>query len=320
MPPSSFLTELHSRFGAPRDLVLEVAERATGRRLENLQRVVNGYDNEVYRAEFADGAAYVRIGRHAQSDFEQEAWAMQQARTTGVPVPEILELGRITPDDGVREIMVVRAAAGRPLETVLDALTDQERHQAMIALGETLRSLHDIDTPGMWRPDARGRWPDVDELRRGYIADRRDERGQLVRAGLTDAEIEQTYLLLEEFPGRAPIEPVLCHGDLRPDHIFLDDDCTVSALIDWGMWHGGSVIGEFADLSQSLTETDLDAVLAGQGAGTMNDPVLRRDIAVWVANQLIGHIAHHVTIGDLEGTRSNVAHLRSALSELRHQE
>ena len=61
---------------------------------------------------------------------------------------------------------------------------------------------------------------------------------------------------------------------------------------------------------------DLQPVLQGYGytAGESND--LQRQLATTLAVQLIGHIAHHVGIGDPDGAAGNVAAVRQALHVL----
>ncbi len=109
---------------------------------------------------------------------------------------------------------------------------------------------------------------------------------------------------------------VLCHGDVTPDHIFLDSDLRVSGLIDWGMWHGGSRVGELAYVaSWAFAEADLAALLEGYDS-SMGGRSLWRAIALSLVNQLVGHIAHHVSIGDIDGTASVTEVLRRALAEL----
>ena len=311
---SAFLHELHARFGAPRDRIISCVEHETGRFVEALERVVNGYDNEVYRVGLAGAeTVYLRIRRFGEGDFDGEVWAMVRARQAGVPVPEVVSVDRMLTDDGERSVMIVRTAAGRALETMS---SPDDRRAALVDLGRTLRQLHAIPTPGMWRPDGNGRWLSVDALRAGFVRDRQGEREHLVRAGLGGAEIEQTYRVLEEFPGRLPVVPVLCHGDLNRGHIFVDDDRRVSCLIDWGMWHGGSVEGEFAGLWKTVGLDGLEHVLRGHGEQTTTDTVFRGTIAKALVQQQIGHIAHHAMIGDSHGVRRNVGFLRQGLAEL----
>ena len=77
----TFLADLHSRFGLQRSQIVRLAERAAGRHVEEIERFVRGYDNEVYRVTLTgELVVYVRIRRHGEGTLEQEAWAMDLAR------------------------------------------------------------------------------------------------------------------------------------------------------------------------------------------------------------------------------------------------
>ncbi len=312
---SPFLADLHGRFGLPRAAVVHLAERAAGRTVEGLERIVRGYDNEVYRVELAGGfAVYVRIRRHGKGGFDQEAWAMGLARAGGVPVPDVLAVDAESDHADGHPVMVVAAAPGRQLEIMLAAASDAERHQVLSALGVELARLHSITAPGVWRPSESGCWPDPDELRDGFVGERRAERNHLVSAGLTVSETDRAIELLDVSPDPPRSGFVLCHGDVSPEHVFVDATLRVSGLIDWGMWHGGSPIGELAYVANTYGWGALDPVLQGHGYGSLaEDEELRRALAASLSVQLIGHIAHHVTIQDQDGADRNVAALRQAL-------
>jgi aminoglycoside phosphotransferase (APT) family kinase protein len=198
---SPFLADLHGGFGLPRPAVVQLAERAVGRRVEDVERIVRGYDNEVYRIESAGRLiVYLRIRRHGEGGFDQEAWAMGLARNRGIPVPEVLAVDTVSDAEGEQPVMVVAAAPGQQLEVKLASVSETDRHRALVDLGSVLAQLHSIATPGVWRADESGRWPEPDELRRGFVADRRSERGLLLTAGLTVAEADRAIELLDVSP------------------------------------------------------------------------------------------------------------------------
>ncbi|MGW0232061.1 phosphotransferase family protein [Actinopolymorpha singaporensis] len=318
--PNPFLSELHGRFEVPRHVVVGLAERATGRCVVEVERVVRGYDNEVYRVGLDDGGVvYPRIrpaGDHGHTD---EVWAMEQARAAGVPVPDVLASEVVDTEEGEREAMVVSCAPGRALAALLPSLTGNERRSAMAAVGRVLALLHSVPTPGPWRPDGEGRWPDPTSLRNGFIDERAGERTELVRAGLTDEEVDQIIgLLPTAWDATAPERPVLCHGDLGPDHAFVDADLNVSAVIDWGGWHGGSAVGDLARTSMLNEDEDFAAIVDGHGRWANDDPEFRRALALSTMMYAIGHTAHHVRIGDLAGAPRSVARLRRILADFDH--
>lgn len=318
MPKPSFLHELHAQFSVPVEAVHVLIDRATGEQPTHLERIVNGYDNEVYRVDFdGDRSVFVRIRRHGRGDLDRETWAMGLAREAGVPVPRVLLESSVEDRDGQRPAMVVEGASGDVLAELLPRLSPQDRRTALADLGRVLRNLHSVKTPGVWRPNDRELWPDPQELRRGFIAERTAERVHLVAAGLSPDEVDRTVSLLGASLDTPPLADfVLCHGDVTPDHIFIGSDLRVSGLIDWGMWHGGSSVGELAYVaSWAFTEPDLTSLLTGYGSSAI-DGSLRKALALSLVNNLVGHIAHHVTIGDADGTANVTKSLRRALAEI----
>ena len=292
--------------------------RAADRDVEDIERLARGYDNEVYRVRLTgELVVYVRIRRHGEGTLEQEAWAMGRARASGVPVPEVLAVDPACDAADGHPVMVVASAPGQQLEEAIATASDPERVELLSGVGEVLARLHSIDMPGVWRPGDNGQWPDPDEVRRGFAAERRGEHDQLVAAGMSLAEVDRVMALLEVTPDPPLTGFVLCHGDVSSEHVFVDSKQQVTGLIDWGMWHAGSRTGELAYVANTFGWRDLQPVLQGYGYSPARDcNELRRQLATTLAVQLIGHIAHHVAIEDPDGAASNVAAVRRALHVL----
>src|SRR5688500_13232609 len=101
MAESRFLADLHAQFGTPREHVVELVRRVTGSEVAAVQRITRGYDNEVHRVDLESGArVFVRI-RRDEGGYDDEAWAMSQARDHGVPVPEVIGIDEVAADQGV---------------------------------------------------------------------------------------------------------------------------------------------------------------------------------------------------------------------------
>lgn len=318
MTDSDFLAELHTRFEAPRDLVVALIEHETRSSVGDLRRLTLGDENEVYEVRLDAGPAlYARIRRPGEGTFESEIWAMDRARSAGVPVPHLLAVSEIVTEVGPRSIMLIASSAGRQLSAVLPALTAKQREGALTNVGRALTVLHSVTTPGVGRPDADGNWPDAHEARRAFIVERTGQRDHLATAGLTAAEVEAVMEQIGQSPDTpATTDPVLCHGDLHADHVFVDDDLEVCGIIDWGLWHGGSTIGELAAISMSYEPSDADTIVAGYNVIGEDQPALRRRLALAVINQALGHIAWHESLGNASGTAHYVRALRSALAEI----
>jgi hypothetical protein len=119
------------------------------------ERVVSGYDNEVYRITLDSGSVvYARIQVGSNGDFSHEIWAMEQAQNAGAPVPAVLTVGSIKS----RPAMIVAAARGRPLTEWLDTVIRSRRRViALESVGRAPHVVNSIPVTGYGRPDESGR-------------------------------------------------------------------------------------------------------------------------------------------------------------------
>lgn len=313
---ASFLSELHARFGLPRQAVVGLVERATGAGVVDLERLVRGDENEVYRVEVADGRmVYPRIRRPGLGGVDGEVWAMEHARSAGVPVPEVLSVETLGSGDGERYAMVVAAAPGRELANILDSLTAKQRRATMEEIGRVLARSHSVRTADAWRPDRDGAWPDPARWRSDFIAERRADCAHLTTAGFTAGEVDRALGLLTDSSLAPPGSdaPVLCHGDISPVHVFVDDDLHVSSIIDWGMWSGRSPIADLAQIAIHHDAPDFTAIVDGYG-GPLQDPAFRQSLCAWTVALAVEDLSWHLSVGNGAGLAPNAAAVRWALA------
>ncbi|MFC7624625.1 phosphotransferase family protein [Microlunatus sp. GCM10028923] len=317
MADEGFLDGLHAGFAVPPAELVALITRATGTAPEQVERLKVGDENEVHRAALPGGATvFARIRKPGDGTFDSEVWAMEQARAAGVPVPRILILTGIPSEAGERSAMVVEQAAGRQLGEVLPDLDPDRRRAVMINVGRVLARIHAVATPGPRRPDAAGRWPDPTDVRNSLIMEREAQRPSLEAAELTAAEIGAALDQVRRSPDVPPrTDAVLCHGDLHGAHVFVDDELAVRGVIDWGLWHGGSRIGDLAMTSTKYPEPDFEAILTGYGITP--DPEFRERLAQAVISQSIPHLAWHDSIGNAPGRAHYAEKIRTALARLR---
>jgi aminoglycoside phosphotransferase (APT) family kinase protein len=318
MTDSDFLAELHARFEAPRDLVVASIERETHSGVDELRRLTLGDENEVYQARLTAGpTVFARIRRPGTGTFDAEIWAMDQARSAGVPIPDVLAAIEIETETEPRSMMLIAESGGRQLSALLPALSEQQRDRTFTNVGLVLTVLHTVPTPGVGRPNDNGSWPDANEVRDAFIGERTAQRTHLVSAGLTAAEVDAVMEHIGQSPDTpATTDPVLCHGDLHAGHVFVDDDLEVCGVIDWGLWHGGSRIGELGAISMLYEPAAAESIIAGYSLNDEDQPGSRQRIALAVINQAVGHIAWHQSVGNVAGTAHYVGALRSALAEI----
>jgi Ser/Thr protein kinase RdoA (MazF antagonist) len=296
MDRAAYLQQLHARFALPAEIITAFVERVTGRRPVARRRLISGDENEVHRIELDDGSViYLRVTfpGTALSKYDHEAAAMAQAGRHRVPVPDVLGLETLTTPDGPRAAMLVAAAPGRQLAGLLPDLSPDHRRMIMTDLGRVLGILHSIAMPGVGRPDEQGNWADPIDDHRRDLADCQTATEHLPAAGLTSEEVERVRHELAEYPYD---EPVLCHGDISPWHVYVDADLRVVGLIDWGLWHAGSALAELATEMIKNTEQDFAAIAAGHG-GPVLDPENRAWILRRAIPQLVGQLGWLVRSG-----------------------
>ena len=185
-----------------------------------------GQTNFVFRV---DGGEASFILRMSQDDgkldaFRKEGWAIERARTSGIPAPETLRVGSTA--DGVA-YMLMRRTAGWV------ATRFGNSHDTLKQLGGIARTLHETTMPAFGT-----RFSHDDPPRRGwgdFLSEefRLDERvAQLRGLGLVDEPraLRITQILRDLGEGR---DARLNHGDLRLKNVLVDVAGNVNAVIDW---------------------------------------------------------------------------------------
>lgn len=263
----------------PRSVLDEVVRRAVGTGIDRVDRIVEGYSNEVYRVRcFDEQDVVVRILRFDDEDLATssagEAWAIERARAAGVPAPEILLLDTIRIDGAEFPVMVQRTVPGRPLGEVINRLSERQRHEALVEIGGLIARIGGIHI------DSERDWPTAIAA---DLADRRAGRNKITAGGFSAPQVDRMLDLLEEYVRDFPCEQwVLCHGDLSPKHIFVTGDgrdgsaVRVSGIIDFGDCGPGAPVHDLAVLRVRDPRLDLAPLLAGYGAPA--DETFRRKL------------------------------------------
>ena len=263
------------RPSTPHPELARLVRTATGHDIDSLDRILEGYSNEVYRVGCVSGDdVVIRILRFdddvSMSRSAAEAWAIEKARSAGVPTGEVLLLDTVRVEDMEYPVMVQRAVPGRPLSDRIGGLTLDQRHAVLHEVGQLLGRLNAItvDRPGVWAT--------------AMAADLRAQRAQradqalIVDAGFTVTQARGMFELLDRYLRESAHQPtVLNHGDLSTKHIFLIVDpasrAHVSGFIDFGDWTPGAPVHDLAVLRVRSPELELKPILAGyrqSAAGT----------------------------------------------------
>jgi aminoglycoside phosphotransferase (APT) family kinase protein len=312
-----FRQRLHAGYNTPEHVVFELAERASGQAPTARQKIVRGYDSEVYRITTRGGADFVvRIHHRGGADFANEAWAIEQCRRAGVPAPEVLLVEHLLVDGQPREVMVQRAVPGRPLCEIHAALSRDQLAEIWRQIGAALGAIHSVRAGGFYKRHPDGSWdfPDWASIMRSAIHDRTAEKPLLLAAGLAESEVDRMLALLEYQRDHSAGEPpVLCHGDLAPEHLFVGGDLNLSGVIDFGEFQGGSPLVDFANLSMNCPDLDLAWLRRGYANQALFENDFARRLLLAKIGMQMGYLAHYIRQGNAEEAGPIREQLRATL-------
>ena len=308
---NDFSAAFHSSVAAPRDQLVALIERVMNTDVTSLERVTQGYVNEVYRADFATApAVFVRIKRRGGAAFSSEAWALNECHRAGVPVPKVYAVTTLEAEP--LEVMILASVPGRPLGDVWAELDEPSQAQVMRSVGEALGLLHNLEVGG-WGKRVGESWEYADWEGRAaaMVRERRADVPVLRSAGLTEAETDALLAIVRVMPTLSAPRPVLCHGDLGMDHIFVDDALTVTGIIDFGNWQGGPRELDFAVLTMYHPDVKL-AWLEPTYAAPVDQEFDQR-VLVERVSVMMGFLAHDLRQGNADYAALAVQGMRAAL-------
>ncbi|MFZ4659427.1 MAG: phosphotransferase family protein [Caldilineaceae bacterium] len=314
--PTDFITQRHAVYQTPQALIFDLIQQVIGDEPISLEKLVRGYDNEVYAVQTRQEHDYiVRLRQHGGAGYAEEQWAIQRSRAVGVPAPEICYVGLLTVGDQHKPVMVQRRVPGRPLAEVYATLLPKERGHIFRQVGALLSKLHTISVGGFYKLNPGDIWdfPDWESIDQANRQDRTAERPQLLTAGLREEEIDAIFAItLADNP---PIDrqPVLCHGDLGPDHLFVDNELNLTGVIDFGEFQGGLPVVDFARLSLDCSPEELAWVQEGYPNKALLADNFAQHLRQIRLNFLSGYLAHCVRIADHEEVAIVVATIRDMI-------
>lgn len=314
--PTDFLTQRHAAYQTPQSLIFDLIRQVTGDEPISLEKLVRGYDNEVYAIQTHQGHDYiVRLRQHGGAGYAEEQWAIQRSRAVGVPAPEICYVGLLTVGDQHKPVMVQRRVPGRPLAEVYATLSPEERAHIFRQVGALLSKLHSISVGGFYQLNPGGIWdfPDWQSIDQANRQDRTAERPQLLTAGLREEEIDAIFAITLVDNPPVDRQPVLCHGDLGLDHLFVDNELNLTGVIDFGEFQGGLPVVDFARLSLDCSPEELAWVQEGYPNKALLADNFAQRLRQIRLNFLSGYLAHCVRIADHEEVAIVVTTIRDML-------
>ncbi len=317
---TDIIKQRHDAYHTSEQEIFDLVKRATGQQATAREKIVRGYDSEVYIVHTRnDTDLVVRIRRHGGAHFADEAWAIARCREAGVPAPEVLLTETISIGEQPREVMVQRRVPGRALSEIERDLTPEQRAAVWRQAGAALGAIHSIRVGGFYKRRAGGSWdfPDWRTVAEQSIVDRTSEKPLLIQAGFRADEVDRLLQMLAS--GQALVvvdeQPVLCHGDFLPGHLFVDDDLKLCGVIDFSEFQGGGRLLDFANLSMSCPEVDLAWLQPDYGDRSLFDANFPTRLQTTKLGLQIGYLAHYIRQGNQQEAEPIAAGLRELLQE-----
>lgn len=318
-----FLQQRHSVYTTSFAEVEALVASVTSRPVVAREKIVRGYDNEVYSVTTSDGAAFIiRIRRYGDLAAHDEAWAIETARAAGAPVPEVLLCDRRFIDGAEREVMIQRLVPGRPFADRINFLDQRQLRRCYTQVAEALARIHSVAVEGFYlRHNGVWDFPTWASIAASNVAARATEGAALVRVGFTDAEFDTLVAALDTLQQRLPWpDPVLLHGDYTPNHWLFDDALQLTGIIDFGQFQGGSPVVDLADLLHGdgiVSEHNcLLWVREGYGPARVWDDFPLRRLAQEIGF-CIGSLSYHESIGDAATVAAFVPRIQGLLDAVR---
>jgi aminoglycoside phosphotransferase (APT) family kinase protein len=316
---TDIVKQRHAAYQTSEQIIFDLVKRATGQQALAREKIVRGYDSEVYLVHTGNNSdVVVRIRHHGGAPFADEAWAITQCREVGVPAPEVLLVETITIDQQGRDVMVQRRVPGRALSEIERDLTIEQRAAVWRQAGVALGAIHSIAVGGFYKRHSDGSWdfPNWESASKLSNVDRASEKLLLMQAGFSSADVDLMLHILSIDCEQFPIEqPVLCHGDFLPGHLFVDDDLNLCGVIDFGEFQGGGPIGDFANLSMSCPDVDLAWLQSNYPNQALFDDAFSMRLLVAKVGLQKGYLAHYIRQGNQQEAAPIATGLRESLRE-----
>jgi aminoglycoside phosphotransferase (APT) family kinase protein len=317
---TEIIRQRHAAYQTSEQIIFDLVKRATGQQALAREKIIRGYDSEVYLVHTGSNSdIVVRIRHHGGAPFADEAWAIVQCRAVGVPAPDILLVETITIDQHSREVMVQRRVPGRALSEFERDLAPDQRAAIWRQAGAVLGAIHSIHVGGFYKRHPDGSWdfPDWESVSEQSLIDRASEKPLLIQAGFRADEVDRLLQMLADGQALfADEQPVLCHGDFLPGHLFVDDDLKLCGVIDFGEFQGGGAILDFANLSMDCPDVDLAWLQPSYGNPRLFDDTFPARLLVTRVGLQIGYLAHYIRQGNEQEAAPLIQGLRETLREL----
>ena len=273
MTKTNSIIDLHKAFNTSEEIVFKLIRKATGQRPIYRNKIEKGYDNEVYEIETIEGSFFVIKINHTEKNLLMtEQWAIEQVRSVGVPVSRICNVDKFNYKGKSLEYMVLEMLPGKSIADVKETLSEEQLSTAYRNIGKILRLIHSVSVGGFSMHHDDGGWDydSYDQSINSVITQISSNKNLFQKNGFTSEEFEEMVGHIEQLRDRFDCKlPVLCHGDFLEEHLFIDEEMSITGVIDFGMCRGDHPIFDFARMHADSRFNNTEDIIEGYGEHDM---------------------------------------------------
>lgn len=208
------------------------------------------------------------------SKYENEAWAMKEAKKKGIPVPDVIKLGKYKN----YAYTIHSKVPGNSAENYTG-----NKSNIWKQVGQYTKLINSIETKGIGEraehnfedKDSSIKWKD-------YIVEKLNEilpAVNLIEKGLSsEDQLNKAISRLQELKNWK-FTPNLSHGNLEMKNIIIDEEGNITGIIDWG--ETASHRSPHYDIAMSfywISEEEQNAFLEGYGLNKEEYDSIKTDI------------------------------------------
>jgi aminoglycoside phosphotransferase (APT) family kinase protein len=313
----AFLQERIASYKTSRQDLDSIVKTIMNDEIAEVLPVKQGYANEVHSLKTKKGQdIIVRIQQQGVTDFEQEVWAMSHARSLDVPIPNVYDVRKFEIAGQPHDVMVMQKVGGKPVSEIPNLEPSQLQHICG-QLGLALAKLQSSTVNGFGFLKENHKW-EFDNWQ-SYVASnlqwRESDAPYLVKAGLSEKEVSQLLDIVGEMKSGDHQKPVLCHGDIGFEHLFVNDDLELVSLIDWGMCQGSSYALDVAVFLMYHPDVELLWIVQDYSSLGISETAFKREMLIWQVNTAMSFLGHGMREGNEDYKDIAVQGMRSMIEK-----
>lgn len=239
-----------------KDKIKEHIKEILNAEVLDIQPTSGGYSHEMYLLKInkAPHELLIRFSNNSEKperDLKKELWVLKQLRKINIPVAEIYHF-KERENENSHDIMLMEKLSGNRLDLIWEKLSQNEREQITEEIGKLAKKIHSIKLEAFGRLKAEGEI-EIDkpfkfkkagekkphnEFIRNLLKEHLKNLGRLLSFEHVEKDFIKNvfnYIIENKENINYKGKPILIHGDLVPQHIFVrkeDNFWKITGLID----------------------------------------------------------------------------------------